>query len=207
MAELIYSGSSKKIGDEMAKQYAALSERLIEFMARQKLFFVGSAAADSRVNISPKGMDSLRVLTDNRVIWLNVTGSGNETAAHVQQNPRMTIMFCAFEGEPMILRLYGSARVIHKNDAEWPQLFAHFEALPGARQIFDLAIDLVQTSCGMAVPYYSYQADRELLRDWASKKGDAGLQEYWQEKNQSSIDGLATGIVEKNIKKQSLDFY
>jgi hypothetical protein len=186
----------------MGKQYDALSERLIEFIARQKLFFVGTAAADSRVNISPKGMDSLRVLTNNRVIWLNVTGSGNETAAHVQQQPRMTIMFCAFEGEPMILRLYGSARAIHKNAAEWPELFAHFEPLAGARQIFDLSIDLVQTSCGMAVPYYSYDADRELLADWAVKKGEAGLQEYWQQKNQTSIDGLPTHIVEHNIAGQ-----
>lgn len=184
----------------MGKQYAALSARLSEFIARQKLFFVGSATAASRVNISPKGMDSLRVLNDNRVIWLNVTGSGNETAAHVQQDPRMTIMFCAFEGEPMILRLYGSATVVHKNDAAWEELFAHFEPLPGARQIFDLTIDLVQTSCGMAVPYFSYQADRELLRDWAVKKGDTGLQDYWQEKNQTSIDGLPTGIVENNIR-------
>jgi hypothetical protein len=108
-------------------------------------------------------------------------------------------MFCAFEGEPMILRLYGRATVIHKDADEWTELFAHFEPLPGARQIFDLAIDLVQTSCGMAVPYYSYQADRKLLRDWAVKKGDSGLQQYWQEKNQTSIDGLPTGIVEHNI--------
>jgi len=183
----------------MGKQFDALSERLIEFIGRQKLFFVGTATADSRVNVSPKGMDSLRILDGKRAIWLNVTGSGNETAAHVQQNPRMTLMFCAFEGEPMILRLYGSAKVIHKNDAEWDRLFAHFNPLPGARQIFDLAIDLVQTSCGMAVPYYSYQADRELLRDCAVKKGEAGLQEYWQEKNQTSIDGLATHIVANNI--------
>jgi hypothetical protein len=182
----------------MGKQFAALSAQQIEFIACQKMFFVGTATADSRVNVSPKGMDSLRVLDAQRVIWLNVTGSGNETAAHVERNPRMTIMFCAFEGEPLILRLYGQARAIHHGDAEWPALLAHFEPLPGARQIFDLAIDLVQTSCGMAVPYYNYDEDRQLLRKWAEKKGEPGLREYWREKNQTSIDGLPTHIVEKN---------
>lgn len=182
----------------MGKQFAALSAQQIEFIGRQKIFFVGTATDDSRVNISPKGMDSLRVLDGQRVIWLNVTGSGNETAAHVQLNPRMTVMFCAFDGDPLILRLYGQARAIHRGDAQWPALLAHFEPLPGARQIFDLAIDLVQTSCGMAVPHYAYDEDRQLLRKWAEKKGEPGLREYWQEKNQKSIDGLPTHIVEKN---------
>lgn len=183
----------------MGKQYEALSERLIEFISEQKIFFVGTATADSRVNVSPKGMDSLRVLNSKRVIWLNVTGSGNETSAHVQQDPRMTIMFCAFEGPPLILRVYGKARVLHKNDPEWDALFAHFDPLPGARQIFDLSIELVQTSCGMAVPYYSYTGERELLSDWARKKGDDGLEQYWEEKNQSSIDNIPTHIVAKNL--------
>lgn len=142
---------------------------------------------------------ALRVLDCGRVAWLNVTGSGNETAAHVQQNPRMTIMFCAFDGKPLILRLYGNAQVIHKNDAQWQQLYPLFKPLPGARQIFDMTVELVQTSCGMAVPYFSYEGDRELLSDWATKKGDAGLQDYWREKNQSSIDGYATYIVDKNL--------
>ena len=136
----------------MAKQSAELSERLIEFIAAQRIFFVATAAADGRVNLSPKGMDSLRVLGDKRVIWLNVTGSGNETAAHVAQNPRMTIMFCAFDGDPLILRIYGKARAVHHNDADWNDLFARFDPLPGARQIFDLSVETVQTSCGMAVP-------------------------------------------------------
>ncbi|WP_239797581.1 pyridoxamine 5'-phosphate oxidase family protein [Candidatus Nitrotoga arctica] len=127
----------------MGKRYEALSQRLIEFISEQKIFFVGTATGDSRVNVSPKGMDSFRVLKNNRAIWLNVTGSGNETSAHVQQNPRMTIMFCAFEGPPLILRLYGTARVVHKNDDDWGKLFAHFNPLPGARQIFDLSIDLL----------------------------------------------------------------
>lgn len=183
----------------MGKQYAALSEHTIKFISEQKLFFVGTATEDSRVNVSPKGMDSFRVLNNNRIIWLNVTGSSNETSAHIQKNSRMTLMFCAFEGPPLILRLYGNATVIHKNDPDWAELFAHFQPLPGARQIFDLAIDLVQTSCGMAVPYYAYTSDRELLTDWATKKGDEGLKQYWKDKNQASIDNIATHIIEKNI--------
>lgn len=182
----------------MGKQYASLSEKLAEFIAEQKVFFVGTATADSRVNISPKGMDSFRVLSNNRVIWLNVTGSGNETSAHVQLDPRMTIMFCAFEGPPLILRLYGTARVVHKNDDDWQALFAHFSPIAGARQIFDLSIELVQTSCGMAVPYYAHTGDRELLSDWAKNKGDDGLMQYWADKNQSSIDNIPTHIIEKN---------
>ncbi|MES1982644.1 MAG: pyridoxamine 5'-phosphate oxidase family protein [Pseudomonadota bacterium] len=182
----------------MAKQYEALPERLIEFIREQKIFFVGTATADSRVNVSPKGMDSLRVLGEKRVAWLNVTGSGNETSAHVQLNPRMTIMFCAFEGPPLILRVYGTARVIHKNDVEWDALFPLFEPLAGARQIFDISVDLVQTSCGMGVPYYSYDEDRELLKDWAVKKGDEGLKMYWEEKNQISLDNIPTNIMAKN---------
>lgn len=183
----------------MGQQFPALADKHIQFIKQQKLYFVGTALAEGRVNISPKGMDSLQVLGPNRVIWLNVTGSGNETAAHIQQNPRMTVMFCAFEGKPLILRLYGHAQVIHHNDTQWPQLYPLFKPLPGARQIFDLSIDMVQTSCGMAVPYFVYQDDRELLTDWAKNKGDDGLQRYWQVKNQSSIDGFATHIVDKNL--------
>lgn len=183
----------------MGKQYLEISARNMKFIGEQKIFFVGTATSDSRVNVSPKGMDSLRVLNANRVIWLNVTGSGNETAAHVQDNPRMTIMFAAFEGSPNILRLYGQAKVIHRNDEAWGALAEHFTLIPGARQIFDMSVDLVQNSCGMSVPLFNYCGDREQLRDWAVRKGDAGIEKYWEEKNQSSIDGLATHIVKKNL--------
>ncbi len=182
----------------MGQRFTELSEKHIQFITDQRIFFVGTSTADSRVNISPKGMDSLKVLGNNRVVWLNVTGSGNETSAHVQLNPRMTIMFCAYEGAPLILRLYGSAIVVHKHDPEWPNLYSLFKPLPGARQIFDLSIDLVQTSCGMSVPYYNYVGERELLSEWATKKGEEGLKHYWKEKNQSSIDGIPTNIVAKN---------
>lgn len=184
----------------MAKQYPSLDDDLVSFIVKQKIFFVGTAAQGGRVNVSPKGMDSLRVLNGNRVIWLNVTGSGNETAAHVQQDPRMTLMFCAFDGLPRILRLYGKARAIHKNDPEWEELFSCFIPLPGARQIFDLAVEIVQTSCGMAVPHFSYEAEREQLSEWAGKKGEEGLARYWEEKNAFSIDGFPTKIAEKNLK-------
>jgi hypothetical protein len=181
----------------MGQRYSELSGDHIEFIARQKLFFVGTATADSRVNISPKGMDSFRVLGERRVAWLNVTGSGNESAAHVQLSPRMTIMFCAFEGNPLILRLYGTAKAVHRGDAEWDGLFALFKPLPGARQIFDVSLDLVQSSCGMSVPYFDYAGEREMLSDWAAKKGDAGIRQYWADKNQVSLDGIPTHIVAK----------
>lgn len=182
----------------MATQYQEISDKIKDFIQQQKIFFVASATADSRINLSPKGMDSLKVISENRVAWLNVTGSGNETAAHVQQSPRMTIMFTAFEGSPMILRLYGNARVIHKNDSQWDELYSLFDPIPGARQIFDLDVDLVQTSCGMAVPFFDYVEDRELLREWATKKGDDAVKQYWADKNQLSIDGIETHIVEKS---------
>lgn len=134
-------------------------------------------------------MDSFKILTHNRVVWLNLTGNGNETSAHIQLNPCMTIMFCAFDD-----RLHGKAKVIHKNENDWNMLYLHFNPVSGARQIFDLCIDLVQTSCGMAVPYYTYTADRGLLSDWAKKKGNQELKLYWEEKNQSSIDHLPIHI-------------
>ncbi|WP_045857138.1 pyridoxamine 5'-phosphate oxidase family protein [Teredinibacter purpureus] len=183
----------------MGKQFDSLSEKLSAFIAEQKLFFVGTATDDSRVNISPKGMDSLRVLGPNRVVWLNVTGSGNETSAHVQINPRMTIMFAAFEGKPLILRLYGTANVIHHTDEQWPALSALFNPTVGARQIFDFTVEMVQTSCGMAVPYLSYDSDRELLTNWATQQGEDGINRYWENKNQNTIDGIPTHIVEKNL--------
>lgn len=178
----------------MAQRYSEISDKLKQFIEDQKIFFVGTATADGRVNVSPKGMDSLRILGKNRVAWLNVTGSGNETAAHVQENPRMTLMFAAFEGAPMILRLYGKAREVRKNDPDWKELFSLFDPIPGARQVFDLAVDLAQTSCGMAVPFLDYVGERDALKDWAAKKGEEGLEQYRQERNRVSLDGRPTNI-------------
>lgn len=180
----------------MGQRFTELPEKQIEFIKEQKLFFVGTATADSRINISPKGMDSLRVLSPTHVIWLNVTGSGNETSAHIQEDGRMTIMFCAFTGKPLILRLYGQANVLHPYDAEWDQMVSHFPQTPGARQIFDMQVDLVQTSCGMGVPFYDYVEERELLTSWAIKQGEEGVSEYWKKKNQLSLDGKPTHILD-----------
>ncbi|MCB1957647.1 MAG: pyridoxamine 5'-phosphate oxidase family protein [Rhodocyclaceae bacterium] len=182
----------------MALFFDAISDRHRAFIEAQKMFFVATATAEGRINLSPKGMDALRVLGPNRVAWLNLTGSGNESAAHVQVDPRMTVMLCAFEGSPMIVRLYGRARAVHRTDADWPALSALFGERQGARQVFDLEVDSVQTSCGFAVPFFDYQGERDLLVQWADKKGDEGIRAYWAEKNQTSIDGLPTGIVEKN---------
>ncbi len=183
----------------MAKRFDAVSPQLQAFIEAQQVFFVATAAADGRVNLSPKGLDSLRILSPQRLLWLNVTGSGNETAAHVRALPRMTLMFCAFAGPPMILRLYGQARVIHQGDPEWSPLSALLPTIPGARQIFDLAIDLVQTSCGMSVPLFDFVGERELLTDWARDKGDDGIRDYWREKNRLSLDGRATGILADDL--------
>lgn len=182
----------------MAKRYTELNDRLIAFIRAQKIYFVGTAAATGNVNVSPKGMDSLLVTGPNRVLWLNVTGSGNESAAHLLLNPRMTLMFCAFEGTPLILRLYGTARSIHPGDPQWQEMLAQFPPIPGPRQLYDFAIDLVQTSCGMAVPFFDYQDERQQLNDLALKIGEDGLREYREAKNQFSIDGFPTLIVEKS---------
>lgn len=182
----------------MGQQFEKISKRHRKFIEQQKMFFVGTATSGSRINISPKGMDSLRVMDENRVIWLNMTGSGNETSAHIQENSRMTIMLTAFEGAPMIMRLYGHAKVIHINDKAWDDLYSNFNPVLGARQIFDMSVDLVQTSCGYAVPLYDYKEDRTILDDWAAKKGEEGIRDYWRAKNLQSIDGAPTHIVEKN---------
>jgi hypothetical protein len=178
----------------MGKKYQEITPEQMSFIASQKLFFCASAAPEGRVNVSPKGGDSLRVLGPNRVIWLNLTGSGNETAAHVLENPRMTLMFCAFEGSPKILRLYGNATAIGPGDPEWEELYSMFGSQLGARQIFDLAIDLVQTSCGFGVPYFDYAGERDKLKQWAEEKGEQGVRDYWRQKNAASLDGKDTGI-------------
>lgn len=178
----------------MGKRFDAITDAQREFIAAQKLYFVATAAPEGRVNLSPKGMDSLRVLGENRVIWLNVTGSGNETAAHLLESPRMTLMFAAFEGTPLILRLYGTARAVHPDEDGWAALIAHFPPLPGARQVFDLQVEQVQTSCGMAVPFFDYTGERDALNRWAENKGEDGIRAYWSERNATSLDGKPTGI-------------
>jgi len=178
----------------MSKQYDAIPHVMQEFIKAQKIYFVGTAGHEGRINVSPKGMDSLRILDEHTVRWLNVTGSGNETAAHVLENQRMTIMFCAFDEKPMILRLYGKAKTVHTTDEEWQQWAADFPALPGARQIFELNVDLVQTSCGFAVPFFEFKNERAQLNQWAEKKGNQGIEDYWQTNNVASLDDKPTNI-------------
>lgn len=173
----------------MAKKYDHISVDIQQFIKAQHLFFVSTAPIEGKINLSPKGMDSLRVISPNRIVWLNLTGSGNETAAHLQENDRMTIMFCAFEGKPLILRLYGYAKIYHTGDKEWDEHFPRFPAWPGARQIVVMDVDMVQTSCGFAVPLMDYKADRQELEKWATKQGDDKLKAYFQENNAVSIDG------------------
>jgi len=180
----------------MARFYPALEERHRDFIAAQKLFFTATAPADGRINLSPKGMDSLRVLDSRRVAYLDLTGSGNETAAHLMKDGRLTLMFCSFDAEPLILRLYGHGQVVRRQDAAWAELRRHFPALPGERQLIVLDIDSVQTSCGYAVPLFGYRGERDTLARWAEKKGPTGLLDYWREKNAVSIDGLPTGLLE-----------
>ena len=179
----------------MPKFMPTLSTALTDFIAAQQLFFVATADVDGRVNVSPKGMDSFRILNDTTVAWLNLTGSGNETAAHVLENSRMTVMFCSFDKQPLIMRLYGQAAVVHPRDERWNELAVQFPHYTGARQIFVLDLELVQTSCGYAVPYYKLQGERPTLTKWADKHGEAGIHDYWAQKNMKSLNDKDTGIL------------
>ena len=180
----------------MAERYTALQDQHIRFIREQHLFFVGTAGAEGFINVSPKGMDTFRVTGPSEVVWLNLTGSGNESAAHVAENGRMTIMFCSFSKQPLIMRLYGRARVVHPRDESWAVLLGLFPADVGARQIFQLSLELVQTSCGYAVPRYELKGERPTLANWSEKKGPEGIEQYWREKNTVSLDGKPTGLFE-----------
>ena len=179
----------------MASFHDELDERVCEFIRSQHLFFVATAPQKGRISLSPKGMDSLRVFNPCEVGYLDVTGSGNETAAHVLQNGRLTLMFCSFDRAPLILRLYGTGRVLHPRDAEFEERMAAFDPIVGARQIILLSIESVQKSCGYGIPFYEYQGERDTLNKWAEKKGQEGLDKYREEENTTSIDGLPTGLL------------
>jgi hypothetical protein len=183
----------------MGKQFTSIEARHREFISKQRIFFTASAAQDGRVNVSPKDGAALRLLDERRVAYLDVTGSGNETAAHLRANGRLTLMFCAFEGSPMILRLYGQGHVLRRGSLEYRELLASELGngeRTGARQIVVLDVEMVQTSCGFGVPLFSYEGERPTLDQWAMHKGEDGLREYWQMKNRVSIDGLPTGLLE-----------
>ncbi|MFO7603637.1 MAG: pyridoxamine 5'-phosphate oxidase family protein [Gammaproteobacteria bacterium] len=175
------------------KVYTEITPALAEWIARQPMFFNASAplSGQGHINLSPRGLDSLRIVDPNQVAILDLTGSGNETACHLAENGRLTLMFCAFAGDPQILRLYGEGEVIAPGDGAWTELRGLFPAeLPGVRQIFRLLVTRVQTSCGYGVPLLQFQSQRQRLLDWAADKGEDGLRRYRQEKNSVSIDGL-----------------
>ncbi|WP_107669064.1 pyridoxamine 5'-phosphate oxidase family protein [Cyanothece sp. BG0011] len=181
----------------MAKFYSRLTPELMEFIEEQKMFFTATAPTEGRINLSPKGIDTFRCLDKQRVAYLDLTGSGNETAAHLEENGRMTIMFCSFSENPLILRLYGQGKVMRPRDEQWSQFYPQFPTYEGARQIIILTLTSAQTSCGFGVPIYEYQETRETLIDWANKKGKTGIYDYWEQKNQESIDGLPTKLLEE----------
>ena len=176
-----------------------LTDTLRQFIERQPMFFVATAAPTGRVNVSPKGADSLRVLGENRIVWLNLSGSGNETAGHLRLSNRMTLMFCSFEGNALILRLYGTAKTLHPRDAEWRDMVDLFPGMAGSRQIFDMSIEMVQTSCGTGVPLMDFnaqRADQELV-PFYDDMGPDGVEAYWRRKNVETIDGFPTGLFDE----------
>jgi hypothetical protein len=181
----------------MAEKFDNLNQKHIDFINKQHLFFIGSAGAEGFVNVSPKGMDTLKVISPTKVVWLNHTGSGNETAAHVAENGRMTIMWCSFDKKPLILKLYGDAKAIHPRDKEWDEMCGYFDTFVGTRQFFELNISLVLTSCGYGVPRYEYMSERDTLIKWGDNLGDAGVKKYWKEENQVSLDGKKTYVLDE----------
>lgn len=178
----------------MAKFFESLLPEHTTFIARQKVFFVATQAPGGRINLSPKGLDSLRVLDERTVAYLDLTGSGAETAAHLRVDPRMTLMLCSFAADALILRLYGRGESVRPRDPRWSQLAPGFPEYPGARQVVLLHVESVQTSCGAGLPLMGYAGERGTLAEWARKKGEEGIAEYRRQKNAISIDGLPTGL-------------
>jgi hypothetical protein len=184
----------------MGKFHPSILPAHRDFIKKQHMFFVCTAplSAEGRINISPKGLDTFQVLSDNQVAYLDFIGSGNETSAHTLENGRITLMFCAYQGPPNILRLYGKGRAVLPGTEEWELLSPHFKTYPNTRQLIVADIDLVGTSCGYGVPLYEYAGERQIMFDWAEKKGEAGLNAYIQEKNLKSLDGLPTDYAKQS---------
>ncbi|MEM6612991.1 MAG: pyridoxamine 5'-phosphate oxidase family protein [Cyanobacteria bacterium P01_C01_bin.72] len=178
----------------MAELYSRLTSKLTTFIQKQKIFFTATAPHSGRINLSPKGIDTFRCIDRQTVAYLDLTGSGNETAAHLHENGRMTVMFCSFDKNPLILRLYGRGEVIKKESLRFAELHSQFPKTSGERQIILLNIESAQTSCGYGVPVYEFKEERKTLIDWASKKGRSGIKKYQQKNNLESIDGLPTKL-------------
>jgi hypothetical protein len=169
-----------------------MSEEQEKFIRAQKMFFVASAPLDGtgHVNVSPKGLDTFRILGPTKVAYLDLTGSGVETIAHLRENGRIVLMFCAFQGPPNILRLHGRGRVVEPSSAEFGELAALFPMYMSTRSIIVVEVSLVSDSCGYGVPLMQYEGERSQMHDWARKKGPEGLVAYRKEKNRVSVDGL-----------------
>jgi hypothetical protein len=180
----------------MAKFYDEITPHLRELIEAQHIFFVASAplSADGHVNLSPKGLDALRILSPKQVAYLDLTGSGNETSAHLLENGRITLMLCTFEGAPNIIRLFGRGTTVLPDTPEWDMLIGNFTQVPGMRQIIKIDVEMAQTSCGFGVPLYEYQGERDQAIKWAEHKGEDGLELYRQEKNFVSLDGLPSAL-------------
>jgi hypothetical protein len=175
--------------------FETISDELAAFIGEQPLFFVATAPlAGGHINLSPKGLDTLRVLGPRSVAYLDLTGSGNETSAHTAENGRLTMMFCSFGATARILRLYGKARTLLPENPEFRNLRPLFPELPGERQIIVLDVERVQTSCGYAVPRMDNPRARDTLVRWAENKGPDGIEQYQQAKNVVSIDGLPAPV-------------
>ncbi|MEM6476884.1 MAG: pyridoxamine 5'-phosphate oxidase family protein [Pseudomonadota bacterium] len=182
----------------MADFTDTLTDKHVAMIEKQPVFFVATAAADARINLSPKGYDAFRVLAPDRVAYLDLGGSGNETHAHLAADGRITIMFCNFERPALILRIYGQGRPVLPQDNGWDALAEHFTMLPGTRQIFDIAVESVQTSCGWGVPFMSLEGERETLKK-AHRQSDPAQWEAKMATRVSSIDGLPTRPTDRYI--------
>jgi predicted pyridoxine 5'-phosphate oxidase superfamily flavin-nucleotide-binding protein len=175
----------------MGRVLEAITDELAGFIAEQRVFFVATAPTDGgHVNLSPKGLDTFAVLDPNTVAYLDLTGSGIETVAHLRENGRITIMFCAFDGNPNIVRLYGRGEVLAIGEPDADALLPRFGSYPGARSVIRVHVDRVSTSCGYGVPRLTYDGERDQLTTWAERRGPDGLVGYREEKNAVSIDGL-----------------
>lgn len=180
----------------MGTFYKTITAAHKEFIKKQHMYFVATAplSAEGRVNLSPKGLDSFKVISDNQVAYADLISSGNETSAHTLENGRITIMLCSFDKTPNILKLYGKGHTVLRDSKEWELYAPHFDIYPSTRQIIVADIDLVQTSCGFGVPLFDFVGDRDIHFTWAEKKGEAGLQDYIKENNLKSLDGLPTDL-------------
>jgi len=176
--------------------YDELTAEIQEFIREQPVFFTATAPAEGRINLSPKGMDTFRILDERTVAYLDITGSGNETATHLRENGRITLMFCSFGPVARIVRIYGNGRVVRPCDAQWNELHRHFPAYPGERQIMKIAVGSAMTSCGYGVPRMKLVARRDTLEDYWIKKGPGAAEKYWGIHNLRSIDGLDSGILD-----------